>query len=68
MEPLCQFGLTTIDGHLEDSGRVHNHLPQPELYVRKQAYYRVKEDLALGTLIEQPEVYLKQGMEILILA
>lgn len=49
-EPTCAYIASTCEGEIQESGRPHCHTAQPELYARKQAYYRVKEDLASGAV------------------
>jgi len=42
----CQYTAVTWEGQIQDTARQHNHPSQPELYVKKQARVKVRENVA----------------------
>jgi len=46
----CQFTAVTWEGEVQDTARSHNHPPQPELYVKKQARLKIRENILHDSL------------------
>ena len=42
----CQYTAVTWEGQLQDTSRHHNHAAQPELYIKKQARVKIRENIA----------------------
>ena len=42
----CQYTAVTWEGQIQDTSRMHNHAPQPELYIKKQARVKIRENIA----------------------
>jgi len=42
----CQYTAVTWEGQIQDTARQHNHPSQPELYVKKQARVKIRENMA----------------------
>ena len=42
----CQYTAVTWEGQIQDISRMHNHAPQPELYIKKQARVKIRENIA----------------------
>jgi len=46
----CQYTAVTWEGQLQDTARQHNHPRQPELYVKKQARVKIRENMGRDIL------------------
>ena len=42
----CQYTAVTWEGQIQDTSRMHNHTAQPELYIKKQARVKIRENIA----------------------
>jgi len=42
----CQYTAVTWEGQIQDTARQHNHPSQPELYVKKQARVKIRENIS----------------------
>ena len=42
----CQYTAVTWEGQIQDTSRMHNHAAQPELYIKKQARVKIRENIA----------------------
>lgn len=42
----CQYTAVTWEGQIQDTHRMHNHAAQPELYIKKQARVKIRENIA----------------------
>jgi len=51
-DAACPYSLVTQEGQIKDMSRQHNHEPQPELYLHKQARAMIKESIAIDALRE----------------
>lgn len=50
----CNYTAVTWEGQIQDSSRQHNHPSQPELFFKKQARVKIKENMAQE--IQQDEI------------
>lgn len=41
----CQYTAVTWEGEIQDTSRQHNHPAQPELYIKKQARVKIRENI-----------------------
>jgi len=41
----CRYTVVTWEGQIQDTIREHNHLSQPELFFKKQARFKIKENI-----------------------
>jgi len=41
----CQYTAVTWEGQIQDTSRQHNHAAQPELYIKKQARVKIRENI-----------------------
>jgi len=46
VQDSCRFTVATCEGQIQDTGRLHNHHSQPELYVKKQSRVKMRENMA----------------------
>ena len=52
VKDTCQFTVVTHDGQIRDTLRQHNHEPQPELYIHKQARAKIRKSIETDSLSE----------------
>ena len=52
VKDTCQFTVVTHDGQIRDTLRQHNHEPQPELFIHKQARAKIRKSIETDSLSE----------------
>ena len=50
----CQFTAVTWEGEIQENTRSHNHPPQPELYIKKQARLKIRDQIIHNESEDRP--------------